>query len=309
MSGRLTPPALFANLAGMPQPADNLAIQHVSDTALWVAHYRAVESERPDALFRDPFAKILVGERGRKIAESMKATSRFTKWTVVIRTCIIDGFIQKLTEEGPNSVDTVINLGAGLDTRPYRLKLPKKVRWVEVDYPHMIEHKEKLLASETPGVQLERIALDLSDRQKRQELFARLGSQSQKALILTEGVIPYLTEEQVATLAEDLHSQKSFRFWIGEYFAPWIYRHIRNPKRMKNMKNAPFRFFPADWFGFFERGGWKPLETRYFSEESQKLGRASPMPWWFSLTRLFMNREKLRQLGKMSGYVLYTKIE
>ena len=300
----------------MPQltdhPADNLAIQHVSDTALWVAHYRAVETERPDALFRDPLAKILVGERGRKIAESMKATSRFTKWTVVIRTCIIDSFIQQLTKEGQNagdSVDTVINLGAGLDTRPYRLKLPKKVRWIEVDYPHVIEHKEKLLGSETPGVQLERIALDLADRQKRQELFARLGSQSQKALILTEGVIPYLTEEQVATLAEDLHSQKNFRFWIAEYFAPWVYRHLRHSGRMKKMKNAPFQFFPADWFDFFKRGGWKPEEIRYFAEETQKLGRKSPMPWWFSLIRPFMNREKLRQMGKMSGYVLYTKIE
>ncbi|MDE3110116.1 MAG: class I SAM-dependent methyltransferase, partial [Acidobacteriota bacterium] len=46
-------------------------MQHVSDTAFWVAHYRAIEGERPDALFHDPLAGVLAGERGRNIAEHM----------------------------------------------------------------------------------------------------------------------------------------------------------------------------------------------------------------------------------------------
>jgi O-methyltransferase involved in polyketide biosynthesis len=37
-------------------------IENVSDTAFWIAHYRAVESARPDALFRDPLAALLAGE-------------------------------------------------------------------------------------------------------------------------------------------------------------------------------------------------------------------------------------------------------
>ncbi|MGD0484992.1 MAG: hypothetical protein ABSB58_10150, partial [Gemmatimonadales bacterium] len=40
---------------------DVLPIEHVSDTARWVAVHRAMESERPDALFRDPFARRLAG--------------------------------------------------------------------------------------------------------------------------------------------------------------------------------------------------------------------------------------------------------
>jgi O-methyltransferase involved in polyketide biosynthesis len=46
-------------------------IENVSDTAFWVAHHRGLEGERADALFRDPLAKVLAGERGRQIAESM----------------------------------------------------------------------------------------------------------------------------------------------------------------------------------------------------------------------------------------------
>jgi len=47
-------------------------IQHVSDTALWVAGCRAIETERPDALFRDPLAVSLAGERGLQIATTMR---------------------------------------------------------------------------------------------------------------------------------------------------------------------------------------------------------------------------------------------
>jgi O-methyltransferase involved in polyketide biosynthesis len=47
-------------------------IKNVSDTARWVAVYRAMEAERPDAIFRDPFARRLAGERGEEIVRSMR---------------------------------------------------------------------------------------------------------------------------------------------------------------------------------------------------------------------------------------------
>ena len=106
-------------------------IEHVSDTALWVAAYRAMESERSDALFHDRFASILTGDKGLRMARWAKA-SRYTKWSVVIRTCIIDSYVQALVAEG---VDTVLNLGAGLDARPYRMSLPESLSWIEIDFP------------------------------------------------------------------------------------------------------------------------------------------------------------------------------
>src|SRR4030095_11149477 len=48
---------------------DEGGLRNISDTAHWVAFYRALESERPDALFRDPFARRLAGERGARITE------------------------------------------------------------------------------------------------------------------------------------------------------------------------------------------------------------------------------------------------
>ncbi|HEY2739416.1 MAG TPA: class I SAM-dependent methyltransferase, partial [Thermoanaerobaculia bacterium] len=49
-----------------------MAIDNVSDTARWVAVYRAMETARPDAIFRDPFADRLAGERGHQILDEMK---------------------------------------------------------------------------------------------------------------------------------------------------------------------------------------------------------------------------------------------
>src|SRR5262249_5100719 len=126
-------------------------------------------------------------------------------WSVVIRTVIIDDYIRQAIAAG---VDTILNLGAGLDTRPYRIDLPNSLRWIEVDFPHMIELKETRLAGEKPSCRLERISLDLTDRALWRKLFADVSARSNKLLVLTEGVIPYLTNQDVADLADDLHKSR-----------------------------------------------------------------------------------------------------
>ena len=68
----------------MPTDDDRL-VRNISDTALWVAHYRAVESERPDAHFSDPYARALAGERGARIAKSQQFGNR-NAWAFVART-------------------------------------------------------------------------------------------------------------------------------------------------------------------------------------------------------------------------------
>ena len=99
-------------------------IRDVSDTAFWIAHHRAEESDRPDALFHDPLARRLAGERGQVIGRDLPA-QRFVAWNVSVRTCIIDDFIREAIAQG---VDMVLNLGAGLDARPWRMELPPTLR-------------------------------------------------------------------------------------------------------------------------------------------------------------------------------------
>ncbi len=278
-------------------------IQNVSDTAFLVAGFRAAETEREMPLFRDPLAAKLAGEHGRNILATVPK-SFVGAWSVVIRTVIIDGFIREAIAQG---VDTILNLGAGLDTRPYRMDLPRSLRWIEVDYPHVIELKDARLVGERPRCRLERSALDLTDREARKTFLARIGAQAAKILVLTEGVTPYLTEADVGELADDLRKAGKVRYWIVDYFSPEALKYGAK-LRQKFMRNAPFRFAPKDWFAFFASHGWKPDGIRYISEEADRLGRPIPLPlwlrWWVKVAGLFTSRARRERMRRFAAYVL-----
>ena len=86
-------------------------VSNVSDTARWVAVYRAWESARRDALFFDPFADRLAGERGRAIAARAPRQVR-TGWPMVVRTRLMDDPVLASVRDG---CDRVLDLAAGFD--------------------------------------------------------------------------------------------------------------------------------------------------------------------------------------------------
>ena len=278
-------------------------IQNVSDTAFMVAGFRALGNEQPKPLFHDPLAAKLVGDHGKEILATIPR--HFVgAWSVVIRSVIIDDYIRQAVAAG---VDTILNLGAGLDTRPYRIELPSSLRWTEGDFLHMIELKETRLADEKPGCRLERIKLDLTDRALRRRLFSNVNARAGKILVLTEGVIPYLTNEDVAELADDLRQAKKIGFWITDYFSPEAIRYGEK-MRARFMRNAPFRFNPKDWFSLFGEHGWRASEIRYIAEEANRLGRPIPLPFfvlaWIGLKTLFASRARRDRMRKFAAYVL-----
>src|SRR5262249_37893857 len=158
------------------------------------------ENLRKDALFRDPFAERLAGERGKGIAEQMRVHHRH-EWAWVMRTVLYDRLIAGQIAAG---TDMVVNLAAGLDARPYRMALPPNLEWIEVDLPDLLDYKERILAKDTPVCRLERVRLDLSDARARRDLFSKLGERVSNALVITEGLLIYLTAEEAGALADDL---------------------------------------------------------------------------------------------------------
>lgn len=278
-------------------------IEDVSDTAFWIAHHRSVETERPDALFRDPLARHLAGEHGQTIANAMPRPS-ITAWAIVMRTCIIDDFIRRAISEG---ADAVLNLGAGLDTRPYRMDLPPSLTWIEADYPKVIEYKEERLLRETPRCRLNRIKCDLADATARRKLLAEADANAKKLLILTEGLVPYLTNEDVATLARDLRNLDHAQYWLVDYFSPKLLKQ-RQRWVGNRMQNAPFKFAPADWFGFFEDHGWKRREVRYLLDEAHRHKRRIDLPLIAKLItgarQTLMTKAQRDAAQKFAGYIL-----
>jgi methyltransferase (TIGR00027 family) len=249
------------------------AIRNISDTARWVAYYRARENERSDAVFRDPFAKALAGERGREIAEGLQFAQRH-EWAYVARTYLIDEFVHE--EVAKHGIRLVVNLAAGLDTRPYRMKLPADLEWLEIDLPEILDYKQGVLKNATPVCRVEQIRLDLSDVDARRNLFAQLGGRAQKVLVLTEGLLIYLTSDEAGALAADLAAPPSFRHWIIDLASPGLLRMLQEGMNQQlSEAGAPLKFGPTEGPGFFEPHGWVPLEVRSILKTAARLGRLS----------------------------------
>jgi methyltransferase (TIGR00027 family) len=277
--------------------------QHIADTAFWVAGFRAQETERPDAVFKDPLAKKLAGERGIEMVD-ITPNAALMHFSVTLRTTAIDRLIDLAIGCG---IDTVINLGAGLDTRPYRMKLPASLNWIEVDYDHVIDYKNDTLANDRPNCVLGRIAADLSIDADRQWLLNDLGEHSKKALVITEGVITYLDNDQASQLSKDIFAVPTFQFWIQEYLNGG-YRNNGNPKKGKELlRNTPFRFTAVDPIAFFMQDGWKVNKNILMLDEADRIGRTMPLNFpWNLLIRIFPR--KIREgANKKFGIVMFEK--
>ncbi len=277
-------------------------VQHVSDTAFWVAHHRGLEHLRPQPLFRDPLAAQLAGERGKRVAEAMP-NAPMTNWVVTMRTLVIDAYVREAVAAG---VDTIVNLGAGLDTRPWRLELPAELRWVEVDYPHVIAFKQAQLQDQPPRCQLEQVPLDLADIRARQALLARLNGEARQLLVLTEGVVVYLDEAAVASLADDIAGLPHLAGWIVEYVSPASIAARQRSGVDKRLAQAPFRFMPADWFSFFASHGLTVRTMRYVADEAARVHRPAPLPWQarlvMALMRPFASPARREGFRRAMGY-------
>ncbi len=279
-------------------------ISHVSDTAHWVAYYRALETDRPDALFRDPFARELAGAQGKAIAESMSSMRGAAgAWPMVVRTRLMDDVIERAARE--STIDTVLNLAAGLDARPYRLALPAALRWIEVDHAPMIEYKTTLLGRATPRCALESVALDLADGPARRTLFARVGAPGQRVLVVSEGLLIYLAPEDVAGLADDLYAAPGMLQWLFDLGSPALLQFMeKNWGKRLAESGAPFRFGPAEGTAFFEPHGFRELE--YFSlwQNALRLDRKPPMAWLWRLGSIFASPARKEAIKRFSGIVL-----
>lgn len=260
-------------------------IENISDTAYGVAIYRAIETERPDAHFQDLFARSLAGERGERVMRT-NSSGQSGGWSFVVRTCVIDELILQSIEQ--KLIDTVLNLGAGLDTRPYRLSLPSSLHWIEVDLPAIIDYKKQKLANECPVCFLESVKLDLTDVTASSALFNRVNTTAKQVLVISEGLLVYLTYEQVASLAVCLHIQTNFCRWISDLASPLLVK-LAQKKHSRELivANSIQQFAPQEGTDFFHRYSWRAIEFRSVLEEAHRLHRQPPLNWlWRRLAPL-----------------------
>lgn len=249
----------------------SLIVRNISDTARWVAYFRACETERPDALFRDPYAERLAGNLGFHIANTLPEGNKH-EWAWVARTYLFDRF---LLEEIQKGADLVVNLAAGLDARPYRMDLPSTLQWVEVDLPEIISYKEEVLVNEKPRCRLERISLDLSNLPERRRLFADLERRAKKIVVSTEGLLIYFTEDEVGCLARDIATGTHFQSWIIDLASPGQLKLMqRTTGQQLSEAGAAFKFGPPEGPKFFVQHGWEPKDVQGLLQTAAEFNRS-----------------------------------
>jgi methyltransferase (TIGR00027 family) len=270
-------------------------LESVSDTALLVAHHRAMESARPDALFHDPYAERLAGNRGAEIARRLPWGKRMA-WSTIARTVLIDEILPRLVDAG---VDTVLNLAAGLDARPYRLPLPPTLRWVEMDLPALTAAKSELMKGEKPRCQLERVSVDLANHSERKRALAEQAGRMKKALVLTEGLLIYLNDAIVSELGRDLHETSSIQYWLCDLATPLAVKRMQKWWR-KQLKAANLwvQFAPPEGTKFFEPLGWREKEFHGLFENSIRIGRPMPFAWMINWQMKLFPKRTQKQMAK-----------
>lgn len=247
-------------------------VSHISDTARWVAVYRAIESARPDALFRDALADRLAGDRGRQILAKMPKAVH--GWPMVIRTKAIDDLVLEAIADG---ADRVINLAAGLDARPFRLELPPELVWVEADLPEILDEKERILKRETPRCRVVRERVDLADAAARGRFLDRSLDGARRAVVVSEGLLIYLEAGAVMSLARDLASRAAIATWVLDLVSPTILRMLKRQVDDQFSRGVELRFAPKDGVAFLASQGWRPTAVRSLMRDAFRMNR---LPWF-----------------------------
>lgn len=245
-----------------------------SYTALWTAAARARESARPDALFSDPLAELLAGDRGREQLVAREQGTGSNPY-LPLRTRFFDDTILRLTGQCPQ----LVLLGAGMDTRAFRLQLRDDNQVFELDQAEVIDYKQSILGALEPLFQRRTIAGDV--RMDWAPGLVNAGFDvSIPTLWVTEGLLFYLATSEVDALLRE----------AAEF-------------------SAPGSFFVADVFGtgLLDLPAMQPLVSSrtaagvalpFCSDEPEALFRSNGWP----VVALSSARDTARALGRVSAH-------
>ncbi|EST19002.1 SAM-dependent methyltransferase [Streptomyces roseochromogenus] len=197
-------------------------------TALWVAWARAVEHRRPDRLFADDYAAAFLAAAGAEASTPPAEFREALPAAVATRTAFFDEHLRSVTAGG---VRQVVLLGAGLDTRAFRLPWPPGTTLYELDTPELLAFKETVLARQDAAAACHRtsLAIDLTDDWPATLCAVGLDP-AQPVAWLAEGLLPYLEVESADRLLTA----------IGRLSAPDSTLALTyNPEALRTLAAAP----------------------------------------------------------------------
>jgi methyltransferase (TIGR00027 family) len=235
----------------------------ISLTSCWVAVGRALETERPDRLFHDPYARALAGPQGFALFAAMQAAKGGTPSAeadpyLSIRTRFFDDALLRALADP--ALRQLVLLGAGMDARAFRLRWPPGARLFELDRQEVFDHKDAVLAGlgARPACTRHTVAVDLEG-----DWPARLGragfDPEAPAAFLLEGLLVYLEPAAALGLLEKLSPLARPGSWLGaDLVGPELLAspYIKPFLDLLTQRGCPWRFGVSDPVALLAPYGW-----------------------------------------------------
>lgn len=202
----------------------------------------------------DPYARLFLGGLG----SAELALAERGRAEVVARTHLMDSMLLGLL--GP--AVTVLNLGAGLCARPYRLDLSPCREVVEVDAEPVLAFKTSILSGYETSCPVRRIA----------GTSTALPSLPAPAVVLTEGLLVYLSPAQLAGLATALATavaQAGQVDWLADIVSA---DSAAAMAALAGQAGKPLPLAGLESLAVFEEAGWQIYDYRPLP--TPRLGRA-----------------------------------
>jgi methyltransferase (TIGR00027 family) len=222
-------------------------------TARLIAHHRAVETQRESPLIVDPFAARLAGDLSGELGGHSASRGDYS---------IVRAYFVEREVLGPwceaRKTSQVVMVGAGLDTRAYRLEplANGKHTVFEIDFSSVIQYKERMLADERPLCRLVRVAADLEDGGWLEPLIAAGYSSNIPTLWIMEGLAYYLQKDTARSLLRDAAGASARGSQIFADLCVPILAEVRFGAFLRHFKWGLEKY---DVAAFFASVGWDVL--------------------------------------------------
>lgn len=252
----------------MTETKPEVPMAGVAMTAIGVAVIRVLESDRPDRLYDDPLARVFVEAARRGFTETADGGRRWAQLeelaaafypgrTLAVR--LVDDQVSAAVEQGCRQV---VVLGAGLDTRAFRLGLPPEIRFFELDLPELFAFKEPILARAQAVPTCDRHVVGIDLRAGWAEALRVNGFRPDlPTRWVDEGVLGYLSRADASRVVETLTelSAPGSRFGVVRFAAderPVQYSELRRLVRADEAGERELRGLGGDAQQWLEDHGW-----------------------------------------------------
>jgi methyltransferase (TIGR00027 family) len=229
------------------------------------------DAEGPSPVCGDTYARLFMDEDGLQILAAFDDEPR-PNASNVARHRIIDDILRSELAADPNLL--VVIIGAGFDTRAYRLK---GGTWVELDEPQVLAYKEARLPASQCENELRRIPVDFSADSLEEKLAPFAGHA--RTLVVVEGVLMYLDEGAIRKLLQTLHQLFPRHTLVCDLMNRRFFEKYGQTIHQKiSGMGAPFRFTVDDPERVFLESGYRRAAKISVIEKSVEFQRAGLIP-------------------------------